>query len=248
MKSNVKVQMSRELFTLAELRSRARVSAKTLADWVGLKAISPSGYDHDRAPLFARDCLDRLVHIRRLKQLGYEPEDILRIIRKVGLPREPPAGGSDREPRNFLTVGNLAEQTGLSPRTIKHWEDKGIIEPDRRSEGGFRLYSLVYIYLCKLIQDLQLFGYSLEEIKDISGYFRDFLAIQKDGRAFAKAETAAKLDKMLAEIQALFAKMTLFKEGVDRWESLLKKKKREILGLRDRNLRRPGSGQENRHA
>ncbi|MCK7489606.1 MAG: MerR family DNA-binding transcriptional regulator [Anaerotruncus sp.] len=40
-----------------------------------------------------------------------------------------------RRRTSFLTVGNLAERSGVSPRTIKHWEDKGIIEPDMRTRG-----------------------------------------------------------------------------------------------------------------
>ncbi len=65
-----------------------------------------------------------------------------------------------------------------------------------RSEGGFRLYSKGYVHLCKLIQDLQLFGYTLEEIKAISDYFRDFLAFQERLEAFDKDEVAPKLEAM----------------------------------------------------
>ena len=76
-------------------------------------------------------------------------------------------------------MGALAEKVGVSPRTIKHWEDMGIIEPNMRSEGGFRYYSDAYIYLCNLIKDLQLFNYSLVDIKMISDLFRYYLAIQQ---------------------------------------------------------------------
>jgi DNA-binding transcriptional MerR regulator len=170
--------------------------------------------------------------------LGYGPDEIRIIIKKVGLPkivekREKPAPSE-----KFLTVGNLAERVGLSPRTIKHWEDKGIIEPDMRSEGGFRLYSGVYVYLCELIRDLQLFGYALEEIKVISDYFRDILAFQNDLEAFPKNDVSQKLEAMLKEIRILFDKMDLLEKGIRRWEDLLKKKKKEILNLKNKNQKR----------
>jgi len=68
--------------------------------------------------------------------------------------------------KKHLTIGGLAKRVGVSARNIKHWEDKGIIEPDMRSEGGFRLYSQVFVYLCDLIKDLQLFGYKTGEKKN----------------------------------------------------------------------------------
>jgi DNA-binding transcriptional MerR regulator len=230
--------MSRDIFTLQELTAKSGVAPRTIEKWFELKMIHPSGLTDDHRPLFSESAVERIEHIRKLEDLGYEAEDIQRIIRKVGLPQERRSPRESREPNKYLTVGSLAEQSGVSPRTLKHWEDKGIIEPDRRSEGGFRLYDQGYVFICKLIQDLQLFGYRLEEIKTISNYFRDFLSLQKDLRSFSKAETSAKLDRMLAEIQAVFAKMGLFQKGIDRWKDLLKKKKKEILNLRDKNRKR----------
>lgn len=230
--------MSRNIFTPAELAGRTALPPGTIEKWVELKMIRPAGFTDDRRPLFSEVTLERIGYIRRLEELGYGPEDIQRIIRKVGLPRDRSGPKEGPEPNKYLTVGSLAEQSGVSPRTVKHWEDKGIIEPDHRSEGGFRLYDQGYVFICKLIQDLQLFGYSLEEIKVISNYFRDFLALQKDPRSFSKTETSAKIDRMLTEIQALFAKMDVFKKGIDRWEDLLKKKKKEVLSLKDKNRKR----------
>jgi DNA-binding transcriptional MerR regulator len=140
--------------------------------------------------------------------------------------------------REFLTVGDLAELVGVSPRAIKHWEEKGIIEPDMRSEGGFRLYADAYVYFCELIKDLQLFGYSLEEIKEISDYFRAFLSIKDDLEVYSKEETEAKLEEMLDRIRIFDEKAGLLKQGIARWEDLLKKKKKEIMTLRTRNRKR----------
>jgi len=241
--------MSPHIFTLEETMAKAALSKRTIRDWIKLKLIVPSGLADDQTPLFSETSLERIDHIRRLEELGYGLEDIQRIVKKIGLPKVQSDKKESREQqRHYLTVGHLAERSGVSPRTIKHWEDKGIIEPDRRSEGGFRLYAQVYVYLCKLIQDLQLFGYTLEEIKVISGYFRDFLAIRKDPGTFSPSETSAKLDKMLAEIKALFDKMDLFQEGIERWEGLAKKKRKEILSLKDKTSKRAGSGGKKHHA
>jgi len=239
--------MNKDVFTRDEFLQKTGISGETLAEWTKWKLIRPVGYAEDQAPLFSLDAVAQAAHLRKLQELGYGSEEILKIVKKVGLPQERSGKKKPAEKDRYLTVGDLAERSGVSPRTIKHWEDKGIIEPDMRTEGGFRLYSEVYVFLCKLILDLQLFGYTLEDIKSVSDHFRDFMAVQADPVAFPQADIDAKFEAMLREIQALSEKMKLLEAGIERWEDLLKKKRKEILGLMDKNRKRtePAKGKAN---
>ena len=236
--------MNKDVLTLDDLARKAGVSPERLAEWTKAKLLKPDGFTDAKAPLFAAGSLDRVAHILRLADLGYGTDEVLKIIKKVGLPRDgrgrKPAPGKDR----FLTVGVLAERSGVSPRTIKHWEDKGIIEPDMRTEGGFRLYPESYVFLCQLIRDLQLFGYALEEVKAVSDDVRTLLAIEADPESFPRAEVEKKLEAMLQAIQALFDKMKLLEEGIERWKDLLKKKKKDILALKAKNRKRSKAAKE----
>ncbi|MBU1185757.1 MAG: MerR family transcriptional regulator, partial [Acidobacteria bacterium] len=137
-----------------------------------------------------------------------------------------------------LTVGSLAELVGVSPRTIKYWEDKGIIEAELRSEGGFRLFPEAYVFICQLIKDLQLFGYSLEDIKSIADLFREFLVLNGHPEFYPPPATQEKLEEMLQSIHSMQNKMEQFKKGIVRWEDLLKKKQKEIIQLRNQNRKR----------
>jgi len=231
--------MKKVIFIRNELIAQANVTEKILKEWEQLKLLKPDGFTNDQIPFYSESTVEKITYIKKLLDLGYRLEDIQRIIKKVGLPKKEIHPSEQAKLNEFLTVGGLAERIGVSPRTIKHWEDKGIIEPDMRSEGGFRLYSEIYVYLCKLIKDLQLFGYSLEEIKTNSGLFRDFLSIKNNLEAYSKKENTQKLNEMLEKIQVLFEKMSLFKEGIERWEDLLKKKKKEIVSLKNQNKKRP---------
>lgn len=234
--------MSNDVFAGGDLARKAGVSPESLETWTKAKLVRPAGYADDRTPLYAPEALDRIAHIRKLEDLGYGLEEIQKIVKKVGLPQV--EGGRDKKKRSkdpYLTVGSLAERSGVSPRTIKHWEDKGILESDMRTEGGFRLYSESYVFLCQLIRDLQLFGYTLEEIKDVSGEVRDFLSIEADLAAFPRADVGVKLEGMLARIEALRDKMNLLRDGIERWEELLKKKRKDVRTLRARNRKRPGT-------
>jgi DNA-binding transcriptional MerR regulator len=240
--------MNQGILTSKDLAQKAGLPEVTIAGWIKDKLLRPAGFADDQTPLFPVSVVDRVVHIQKLADLGYRPEEIQKIIKKVGLPQDRDGRKEVAEKDRFLTVGNLAERSGVSPRTIKHWEDKGIIEPDMRTEGGFRLYSGSYVFICELVRDLQLFGYTLEEIKAVSDDVRTLLAVQDDLDAFPKAEVEANLDAMLKAIQALFDKMGLLEEGVERWQDLLKKKKKDIQGLKARNQKRGTAAKGGDHA
>ena len=227
--------MKKNIYTREEFLHQADLEHEKLAELEELKMISAVGYTDEGLPLYSESALEQVIHIQRLMELGYELDEIQKIVKKIGLPK---TGNPAAEKGKVLTVGALAEQAGVSPRTIKHWEDKGIIEPDMRSEGGFRLYAERYIHLCNLIKDLQLFGYTLDEIKVISDIFRGFLEIQNDSTFLPKAEVENRLNIMNREIDILFDKIILFKDGIDRWENLLKKKRKEIRQLRHQNSKK----------
>jgi DNA-binding transcriptional MerR regulator len=230
--------MNKNIFTRDDFIAKFKLEDASLREWEKAKLLKPAGFTDGKIPLYSEEMSERVAAIQKLTELGYEIAEIQKILKKIGLPRaseeKRKLNGTDR----YLTVGDLAERVGLSPRTIKHWEDKGIIEPDMRSEGGFRLYSGWYVYLCELVRDLQLFGYTLEEIKEVSDSVRAFLAIQENLEAFPPEEVSRKLEAMLKEIDILFDKMGQFRKGIKRWEDLLKKKKKEMSDLYGRNQKR----------
>ena len=214
--------MDNSIYTFDEIIEASGVSPEMFSLWEKSGLVQPIGQTPDRVPFYGEETLGKIRHITGFLEMGYTLDEIRKILRKVGLPetvRDRTGGGKEQ----FLTVGSLAEQAGVSPRTIKHWEDKGIIEADMRSQGGFRLYRTYYVFLCRLIQDLQLFGYSLDEIKEISDFFRDFVRIRDNAGTYSAAETDRRLGLMLEEISGLLEKTTQLKAGIARWEDLLKK-------------------------
>lgn len=226
------------MYTHSELLAESGADEEVLNRLEKEKLLVPAGTTSDGLPLYTRSAHEQLKKITTLLALGYRWEDVVKIIKKVGFPGDDGRRRRSAREDQFLTVGGLAERVGISPRTIKHWEDKGIIEADMRSEGGFRLYSETFVFLCELIRDLQLFGYSLEDIKAVSDLFRDFLTIQSPEGNFPEEQAGPRLDEMLGQIRVLYQKMDLLKAGIERWDDLLKKKKKEITALRNRSRKR----------
>lgn len=67
-----------------------------------------------------------------------------------------------------LQIGQVAERTGVTQRTLRFYEEKGLLKPPTRMEGGFRLYSDEDIRRVDQIRRLQkLLGFNLAEIKEM---------------------------------------------------------------------------------
>lgn len=239
--------MKNKVLMRDEFIKSSKISEKILKELESAKIIKPSGFTEKNTPLYNRYSVEQINHIKGLLDMGYSLDEINKIARKIGLPKSSQISEKKGRQKKQFTVGGLAERVGVSSRTIKHWEEMGIIEADMRSEGGFRLYSEIYVYLCKLIKDLQLFGYSLEQIKKISDLFRTFLAIESNINRYSKKEAEKELEHMLQEIKQLFNKMNLLKEGINRWEELLNRKTKEINNFKKKNQKReiPTKGEKN---
>jgi DNA-binding transcriptional MerR regulator len=68
----------------------------------------------------------------------------------------------------YLQIGEVAERTGVTQRTLRFYEEKGLLKPPTRMEGGFRLYSEDDVRRVEQIKQLQkLLGLSLAEIKEM---------------------------------------------------------------------------------
>jgi DNA-binding transcriptional MerR regulator len=68
----------------------------------------------------------------------------------------------------FLQIGEVADRTGVTQRTLRFYEERGLLKPPSRMEGGFRLYSEDDVARVEQIKRLQsLLGLTLAEIKDM---------------------------------------------------------------------------------
>jgi MerR family copper efflux transcriptional regulator len=64
-------------------------------------------------------------------------------------------------------IGEVADTVGLSVRTIRYWEETGLVIPSGRSAGGFRLYTDTDIDRLRLVKNLKPLDLSIEEMRDL---------------------------------------------------------------------------------
>ena len=71
----------------------------------------------------------------------------------------------------LLTIGEACEKTGLSRRTVRYYEEVGLLEGVRRRVGGRRVYAADDLERLGFIQRLKALGLTLGEIKELSAIY-----------------------------------------------------------------------------
>lgn len=68
----------------------------------------------------------------------------------------------------LYTIEQIATRTGLTKRTLRYYEEVGLLSPASRTEGNYRRYSEVDIQRIMRIKELRdLLGFSLNDIRDL---------------------------------------------------------------------------------
>lgn len=67
----------------------------------------------------------------------------------------------------MLQIGEVAERLGLSLRTVRYYEEMGLIQPESRTEGGFRLYTNDQVERLALIRRMKPLSFTVQEMADL---------------------------------------------------------------------------------
>lgn len=122
--------------------------------------------------------------------------------------------GPDEVSGRTMQIGEVAERVGLSLRSIRHYDDVGLVPPSARSEGGFRLYTEDDVERLLRVKRIVPLGFSLEETSRMLELLESGAAggdtTELDGfleRARRGRETLsrklAQADELLAELEDL---------------------------------------------
>jgi len=93
-------------------------------------------------------------------------------------------------------IGVVADTVGLSLRTIRHYEEVGLVVPSGRSHGGFRLYTDDDIDRLVQVKAMKPLGFSLDEISEVLELRRAMRA--KELTADTTAQLLTYLDRATA--------------------------------------------------
>ncbi|MBD8606953.1 MerR family transcriptional regulator [Aeromicrobium sp. CFBP 8757] len=94
-----------------------------------------------------------------------------------------------------MHIGEVAARTDLSLRSLRHWEDVGLVVPSGRSEGGFRLYAEEDVERILFVRRMKPLGFTLDEMKAVMA---DLAALRDPG---AGTDDRARAGEHLADVQ-----------------------------------------------
>ncbi|NML18782.1 MerR family transcriptional regulator [Azohydromonas caseinilytica] len=108
----------------------------------------------------------------------------------------------------FLQVGQLARRTGLTVRTLHHYDAIGLVRPSARSAAGYRLYAEADVARLHTVQALRQLGFSLSRIGEL------LQAGQTAPRAVL-AEQIRALDEEMERARALRGQLAVLRDALD---------------------------------
>ncbi|MGP8306932.1 Cu(I)-responsive transcriptional regulator [Vibrio sp. YIC-376] len=110
-----------------------------------------------------------------------------------------------------MNIGAVAKLTGLSSKSIRLYEDKGIISPPARSESGYREYSDKHIHELNLVSRAKNAGFSLQECKE-------FVQLAHNPNRKSSDVKARTMDK-LKEVEEKISHLLEIKQQLESWVS-----------------------------
>ena len=105
-----------------------------------------------------------------------------------------------------MTIGRVADQTGVSAQAIRYYEREGLLPAPYRTHTGYRLYGTEVVGRLNFIRQARALGLSIEEIKEI---FR----LSEAGRAPC-CQVREVLSEKLDDLDRRIAELTRFRSGL----------------------------------
>lgn len=128
---------------------------------------------------------------------------------------------SDTKPAS-MHIGEVAHRTGLSLRTLRHYDEIGLVRPSGRSDGGFRLYAEDDVAKLLVVRRMKPLGFSLEQMAEVMEHVGTLADHAPDAGAAANARTH--LMMILTEAAERRAKLERQLEMADEFIALIEKR------------------------
>ncbi len=126
---------------------------------------------------------------------------------------------ASRQAAKPLTIGEIARKVGFTPRTIRYYEDIGLLNSVRRVEGGRRIYTDEDVRRLKFIKRLKLLGLTLEEMKELEELY---LTHRSNERVLPRLLEL--LDQHLGEIESRIEQLRMLKRDIEAYRDHIRAK------------------------
>lgn len=111
----------------------------------------------------------------------------------------PPRAAPTPLPAAPVAIGAAARASGVSAKMVRHYEALGLLGEVARTEAGYRQYGAADIHTLRFIKRARDLGFSMAEIAELVGLWRDRQRASADVKRLAQGH----LDELEKRIQAL---------------------------------------------
>lgn len=109
----------------------------------------------------------------------------------------------------MLTVGEIAGQAGVTPKTVRYYEEIGLLPPARRGTNTYRYFDLDDLNRLLFIQRSKALGLTLDEI-------RELVTIAEGGQcSLTRVELRQILDRKIAECTQSIGELIAFRDTLE---------------------------------
>ena len=145
-------------------------------------------------------------------------------------PAAPPAAPA-AAPTRLLRIQEVAAETGLTPRSIRYYEEMGLLAPAARSDGAYRLYDADDLQRLRFIAGLRNdAGFSLAEIGQL---LEDEQARQRNRERFrATADPAERQDVLVDALDRVERQIATLERKRERLSAMVEDAERRRSHLR----------------
>ena len=128
--------------------------------------------------------------------------------------------------KDKMRIGEFAEQAGVTPRTIRYYEDLGLLGPNEREGQGFRYYTSSELATLKKIDWLKQLGMRLDEIGEVLPlYCDDPTGLRGKQRTLEILQAhLAETDEKIESLQSFRSEL---QENIDRIQQYIHSKRAE---------------------
>ncbi|MDR9427708.1 MAG: Cu(I)-responsive transcriptional regulator [Salibaculum sp.] len=116
-----------------------------------------------------------------------------------------------------MNIKEVATRTGLPAKTIRYYEDIGLVTADR-AENGYRIFERTHVHKLAFLAQARGLGFSIEDCRGLLALWEDRDRASGDVRAIAKAHLAEIEEKIagLEEMRATLSDLVAACHGDDR--------------------------------
>ncbi|CAK9884205.1 MAG: HTH-type transcriptional regulator CueR [Candidatus Erwinia impunctatus] len=110
-----------------------------------------------------------------------------------------------------MNISEIAQKTGLTAKTIRFYEEKGLITPPLRGDNGYRYYRRQHIDELTLLRQARQVGFNLQECAGLVQLFNNPARHSADVKA-KTLNKIAELDRHIIELQTIRQRLMLLAE------------------------------------